>query len=269
MIGKTNAQQGMPKKLRGTSYTFSYTGEVQEFTAPASGIYEIECSGAGSSANGSTAKARVKLRRNDKLYVYVGGQNNNFNGGGDGASASGNDANANMKSGCGASDVRTIKHTSGTWEGNESLLSRVVTAGGAGGSGSHNSAGDTAVYWTDENGYRWYRHEYVDTTTQSVSSSNAELSNNIIGKGSNATALINSFTQTYTDPEGSDTYTRYYASYDLSGGGGYYGGTNGKTGTSYVNPKANINGRSLCVSDPEYNKCNHTGQGSVVITCIK
>lgn len=276
-IGKTNALLGMPKSLRGTVYTFDFTGEVQEFTVPCAGIYEIECAGAGSSANGSTAKARVKLRRKDKLYVYVGGQNNTFNGGGSGASASGTESTwSNATNGCGASDVRTIKHTEGYWFGQDSLLSRIVTAGGSGGSGSYRSYGQDYRHWTDEYGYNRC-DTYWKESTGSFSSESVENSNNILCLGSTASVYAGS-SQYWEHSHGGDypyedgntiSGTWYASGGSAAGGGGYYGGTNGRTGTSYVNESSNINGRSLKVSDVSYDKCNHTGNGYVTITCIK
>lgn len=74
------------------SYTFSYTGEIQEWTAPKAGIYKLETWGAqGGDATDGTNTARggygsysvgeVALTAGDKLYINVGGQNG-YGGGG-------------------------------------------------------------------------------------------------------------------------------------------------------------------------------------------
>lgn len=71
---------------------FSYTGEIQTFTAPRTGIYQLETWGAqGGDATDGTNTARggygaysvgeVFLAQGDKLYVNVGGQNG-YGGGG-------------------------------------------------------------------------------------------------------------------------------------------------------------------------------------------
>jgi hypothetical protein len=71
---------------------FSYTGEIQTFTAPKTGIYSLETWGAqGGNATDGTLTARggygayavgeVFLQQGDVLYVNVGGQNG-YGGGG-------------------------------------------------------------------------------------------------------------------------------------------------------------------------------------------
>ncbi len=71
---------------------FDYTGEIQEFTAPKTGIYQLETWGAqgGNAADGTLvarggygayAVGEVFLQQGDVLYVNVGGQNG-YGGGG-------------------------------------------------------------------------------------------------------------------------------------------------------------------------------------------
>ena len=71
---------------------FSYTGEIQTFTAPRSGIYQIETWGAqgGNAENGDLvarggygayAVGEVLLQEGETLYINVGGQNG-YGGGG-------------------------------------------------------------------------------------------------------------------------------------------------------------------------------------------
>lgn len=75
-----------------SGYVFNYTGEIQEFTALKTGIYQLETWGAqGGNATDGTLVARggygayavgeVLLQQGDKLYIGVGGQNG-YNGGG-------------------------------------------------------------------------------------------------------------------------------------------------------------------------------------------
>lgn len=66
------------------SYEFSYTGQIEEFTVPTTGLYRIEAWGAQGSENGGVGSYSVGetlLSQGDKLYIAVGGQNG-FNGGG-------------------------------------------------------------------------------------------------------------------------------------------------------------------------------------------
>ena len=64
-----------------TSWNYGYTGSVQEFTAPYTGVYELKAWGAsGGGANstiggmGGYTYATVKLTQGQKLYMQVGQQ---------------------------------------------------------------------------------------------------------------------------------------------------------------------------------------------------
>ena len=80
---------------RNEGYNFAYTGSIQTFTAPKTGIYQLETWGAqGGNAEdseneltarggyGAYAKGEVLLVQGETLYIGVGGQNG-FNGGAD------------------------------------------------------------------------------------------------------------------------------------------------------------------------------------------
>lgn len=69
-------------------YDFDYTGSIQTFTAPATGIYRIETWGAqGGSVDGAEggyggySVVEVELQKDEVLYINVGGQDG-YNGGG-------------------------------------------------------------------------------------------------------------------------------------------------------------------------------------------
>lgn len=75
-----------------TEWNFDYTGEIEEWTAPYTGIYSLETWGAqgGDATDGANiarggygayAYGEVFLQEGDKLYVNVGGQNG-YGGGG-------------------------------------------------------------------------------------------------------------------------------------------------------------------------------------------
>lgn len=110
---------------------FEYTGDVQEFTAPYTGVYKIETWGAAGysndlSGNGAYTSGNIELTKGSKLYVYVGeqstGKTATYNGGGA--------CSNNCSAGGGATDIRLV---SGNWNDSESLASRImVSAGGAG-----------------------------------------------------------------------------------------------------------------------------------------
>ena len=133
-----------------TETQYSYSGEYKEFIAPYTGLYKFECwggIGGKSRRNGSLysvfgkggyAKGEINLTKGEKLYVYVGenghdsvvGQDSlaTWNGGGLGTwDRSDNETSG---SGGGATDIRLI---SGNWNDSKSLASRIMVAGGAGG----------------------------------------------------------------------------------------------------------------------------------------
>lgn len=105
-----------------TLWQYNYTGRVQNFTAPAKGIYQIEAYGAQggnvSGANGgkgSSTIGRILLSKNQALNIYVGGQNG-YNGGGEGS--------IYQAIGGGATDIRL----NGT-----DVSNRILVAAGGGG----------------------------------------------------------------------------------------------------------------------------------------
>ena len=141
------------------NYTYNYTGKYETWTAPYTGAYQIEVWGAngggspvsahtsGSSGGlGGYAKAVFTMPKNTNLYIYAGGAG--WYGGGSsgcggptgGWNGGGNGGNSASGSGGGATDVRLTPTSSLTvWNETESLYSRIIVAGGAGGA---DNAGD-------------------------------------------------------------------------------------------------------------------------------
>lgn len=122
---------------------FSYTGNFQEFTAPADGTYQIELWGASGGnigpyvgGKGAYTSGYIALKKNQTLFVYVGGsgereENPGYNGGG--SIAPGNEEFGSI--GGGATDVRLVD---GPWDDFDSLKSRIMVAGGGGGANYRN-----------------------------------------------------------------------------------------------------------------------------------
>ena len=121
---------------------FSFTGNVQTFTAEAEGDYELEVWGARGSAvsngfnaagNGGYASGTVHLNTGDTLYICVGGMNG-YNGGGSG----GRDAYGN-RGGCGGGATH-IAYDDGVLKNLSGARDRVlIVAGGGGGSAGDGS----------------------------------------------------------------------------------------------------------------------------------
>ena len=117
-------------------YEFKYTGDYQEFEAPYTGYYKMECWGAqggsysGTGGKGAYNSGNIYLKKGQKVYIYVGQtggslQTATYNGGG----ASGTLYYG--RSGGGATDIRL---SAGNWDDFESLKSRIMVAAGGGGS---------------------------------------------------------------------------------------------------------------------------------------
>ncbi len=128
-----------------TNIGFSYIGKSQEYTIPKTGTYKIEAWGAQGGNNtrnndslggkGGYTSGNIQLNKDTKIYFYVGSQGESqsnssspkggYNGGGNAV-----DTSNQSTGGGGATDIRLI---SGTFDSFESLKSRIMVAGGGGG----------------------------------------------------------------------------------------------------------------------------------------
>lgn len=124
-----------------SNWTYSYTGNVQTWTCPVDGIWELEAMGAQgatvsaySGGKGADVAGQVFIKKGQKLYIYVGQNGTNgkttwaWNGGGYGSAAA---------SGGGATDF-ALK--SAAWDHNDHLNSRILVAGGGGGALDYTSS---------------------------------------------------------------------------------------------------------------------------------
>ncbi len=140
---------------------FDYTGDYQVFIAPFTGKYKMETWGA---SGGNTAKLAndglidhayggrggyssgyIELQKGERLYIYVGGQGTGtaqigigqggYNGGGDGQLRVVQNCFRQVSGGGGATDIRLV---SGNWNSTPSLASRIMVAGGGGGTHQNN-----------------------------------------------------------------------------------------------------------------------------------
>ena len=165
-IDSTGKLRWRNQPVGGLTSDFSYTGGYQVFSAPTTGIYQIQAWGAAggmgltnnvliySGGGGAYTGGNLHLNQGDTLYIYVGGKGGNakpiassgivttggsagFNGGGGG----GNDTSDDDASGGGggASDIRYFIGGDPTvsdlnWDSTRGLASRIMVAGGGGGS---------------------------------------------------------------------------------------------------------------------------------------
>ena len=225
----------------------SFYNEAQEYTytVPYTGSYKIEAWGAsGNNDYNSYTKANpsyagytsgvISLSKGESLYLYVGGQGKTFNC----CTSQGSNAGSG-----GASDVRLV---SGTWNNTASLASRIMVAGGAGGTYSDVSApgggaaGGLTSYSTSNSNHT------VASSTQ-VAGGAAGLNGNAGGFGYG----------------GSHSQSAYN-----SGAGGYYGGGSGPSGgggTSYISghtgcvaitSQSSITPKSGCTTGTSNNSCS-------------
>ena len=130
--------------LSGYAWEYDYTGKYETFTAPYSGLYNVELWGAqGYSVNttyyggkGAYTKGYLYLDEGESIYIYVGNQPSSgagWNGGGAGYSYYG---------GGGATDVRTVATSALTiWNERASLNSRIMVAAGGGGASNYDGSG--------------------------------------------------------------------------------------------------------------------------------
>ena len=235
------------------NWTYTFTGDVQTFSAPVSGEYIFECYGAGNDkSKGSFAKGTIALDKNEIVQIYVGGQNNTFNGGGKGgavwhsASNSGGSFNDNVYSdhGCGATDVRITAETD----------TRLIVAGGGGGNG-HEGGVSYSYNGSDVSHGPGYSNVYAQ---------NKVVSNEILGKGSDYETYVNSGVWGSGSYPNKGTYSRRVVK--GGGGGGYYGGKAGYAGTSKVIPEITSGGKVYKATDSVVENLVHTGNGKCLVS---
>ncbi len=235
-------------------WNYSYTGNVQTFTAPNDGYYTLECYGGGTNYSlGGYAKGTVFLKKDEKMYIYVGGQSSLFNGGNRASNITMDCSNlATGTPSSGATDIRVIPATNGSWyisnhsswNTDKSLLSRLVTAGGGASTGLNVSCS-----FSLDPIYYYYPYNYP-------------LSNNILGLGTAGTG------QQLAHVPGEDGGHR--ALIRSSGGGGWYGGaTSGNVayaGTSNVLGSFQLESRTYTVTDGTVKNAQNQGNGKAIIT---
>ena len=259
--------------------TFSYTGSAQTWTVPYAGNYKVELWGAsgGDSYYGENGTEKnilggrggyvcgdININKNTNLFFYIGQKgpdtddtnkyNGAYNGGGH-ASLATTRMKARGGAGGGATDIRTA---SGTWNNASSLRSRIMVAGGGGGSNGYHSVASLPVpVGGDAGGLTGYNGLVgsitADTSTYTAptqSTGGTQISGGLAGRNY----------QYGTPYDGGFGYGGYIeGTGDVWGGGGgagWYGGGAGGTRTHRVGSGA---GGSSYIS-------GHTGSVGVTST---
>ncbi len=141
---------------KSTVYNFDYTGDVQTFTAPYTGIYKIECWGAqgGYAINetkacggyGGMSSGRKHLIKGRNLYIVIGGQGGNVSnhsqtgsGGYNGGGKAIGDGATGWGGGGGATHIATVTGLLSTLSSQISQI--LIVAGGGGGGGYYDTTG--------------------------------------------------------------------------------------------------------------------------------
>ena len=162
---------------KGTEWVFDYTGNEQDFKAPCDANYKIELWGASGGGgailtslesyggNGGYVSGEIKLSKDKQLYIYVGGEgiksttsnspssktfywdNGGWNGGG-------STYGLGTGTGGGSTDISLIRSDvilndkAMYVRSSESLASRIMVAGGGGGTSDHGLAGSGSSAYT-------------------------------------------------------------------------------------------------------------------------
>ncbi|MDR1606548.1 MAG: hypothetical protein LBS41_05495 [Streptococcaceae bacterium] len=266
---------------------FYYTGEVQSFTALRAGTYQFEAWGAGAQylnnsekrSKGAYTKGEITLEAGQIVYIYVGESTAEkrvaFNGGATGTTGSNTDR---WTAGGGATDFRiTQGDNTADWNKNLSLNSRIMVAGGGGGSAYDGSTNATVseIIGGAGGGLTGINGSYYEDTNKTGAG--------VAGLGGGQTAGGAAVTTTYatvnTSTAGAFGTGGIATNANVSGGGGgWYGGSSGArtSGTGAVTTGGGgssfISGYSGCVAiaDPSNDTANprthKTGDNSSVMT---
>lgn len=217
---------------------FAYKNQAQEFTAKYSGYYEIELWGAsgGTKDNGTIkvgrggyTKGKIYLKAGTKLYIYTGGASGDTKGGYNGGGAT-----SGGTGGGGATDIRL---SGGTWSDFNSLKSRIMVAGGAGGSDTYTYGGILNGVGGGNGGGLNGENGHIQNWVNASSYNKAEKDGYIGSVGGSQTAGGYCITHgTSVATRGSFGKGGSDNSYG-GGGGGYYGG-----GSGYNRPMDGVGG---------------------------
>lgn len=254
--------------------SFDYTGSVQKYIVPKTGVYKLETWGAqgGSTSGcvggyGAYSTGEITLKKDDVIYIFVGGSglgytthrplSGGYNGGGGSSPTS--DTNEITASGGGATHIaKTNKGTLSNYSNNDEIY--IVSAGGGG--AAANKAimcvnGGAGGGISGNNGGR-----YEENTTDARISA--------IGYGGTQNRGGSYFNQTTSGSGGiaSGVFGSGASGNYTGAGGGYYGGgishCSAGGGSSYIGNSVLSNKAMYC-----YNcaTSNATNTKTISVTC--
>lgn len=236
------------KKVEPFSVDFAYTGTVQEYVVPVTGLYKLEVYGAGATSTRATGKGGgvsigyKKLKKGTKVYICCGGyvtggsraySGTGYNGGG-GCICDWTNSPSYASSGGGATHIAFV---SGTLSeiGKETFDKQgLIVAGGASG----------AFYWGS-----W---ELFDQGSYA---------------GGGTTDATGGATQTSGYAFGVGISLKSTSDHEYGGGGGYYGGKRNQGGSGWIDGVPAITYKNKTYAPSTSIGGNH-GQGKAKISYI-
>ena len=205
-----------------TAKSFNYTGGIQTFTVPATGVYQLQTYGAsggysstsGTYHKGGYAKGNTVLTKGTVLYIGVGGAGGNktggYNGGGTGVILY--DVGCYAGGGGGATHIAT---RTGLLSALSSYKSNILIVAGGGGGGGINRQDEDRTVWGGAGGGTSGGAGTIYGGDGNGGAGATQSSGAAFGKGGNGYA---------SDYDGDNGCKRGLA---CGGGGGYYGGYGG------------------------------------------
>jgi len=238
------------------STDFVYTNKEEKYVVPKDGIYKIELWGAQGESYTTTYRGgyggytsgEIELEKDEELYIYVGGKGLGTTGGYNGGGSATQGTSYWGYAGGGATDIRL---TSGTWNDETSLQSRIMVASAGGGAGRHTS-------YYSVGGAGGGLLGYAGTSTHASSSNIAN------SGGTQVLGGYCSYNSSYTSyTYGGFGYGGAYtasAAQTAGGGSGYYGGSGGPEGLQPGGGGSSyISGHTGCVAVQEGTSTPLTG----------
>lgn len=273
-------------KQTNESVRFNYTGGIQEFVVPASGLYKLEVWGgkggngfsrhanSGVGGRGGYSEGYVELLKGKKLYICVGGQGTldspyaegGYNGGGHGGD---NIHKGNNMAGGGGGGATHIASVPGLLQNLESYKSNIYIVAGGGGGGT----GFFGDPYDEENP----DSQYFALPSNSWDGGGGGGLSGVAGGGGTYSSMQGGSPGTQTSPGNNGSFGRagtHLSPYAGGGGGGWYGGGNGDQespgggGSGYIGgvPTITYKGKTYT---PSTTSGYNGGNGSAVITFVQ